>query len=162
MLMISKEGDYMSDYGDDYFHGNDDEYWDDIYFEKHRGEYSSGSSSSGGGIWLTILIIFFVVGPIASISEPLGMFALVVVIFVAIYISAVNREEESKRIDAIMSRNKKEVGQATKQDGNISRPNRGPISREQFEKDRERSRQIIAELEQLEKERVRKQNENNE
>ena len=61
----------MSD--DNYNNHNDDEYWDDVYFEEHRDEYSSGWSSGGSrGIGKTILLIFLMIwGIMTMLDSPM-------------------------------------------------------------------------------------------
>lgn len=58
---------------DDY--NNDNDYWDDDYFERHRDDYSTGGSGSGdcgngpGAMFLIGIAILLLGGPIRNINN---------------------------------------------------------------------------------------------
>ena len=70
---------------DDYFsNDNDDEYWDDIYFEEHKDEFSTGRRSDanvGKRIARIFLIVFLMCVLTKSFSGFLLLFLFALAIF---------------------------------------------------------------------------------
>lgn len=64
---------------DDYFsNDNDDEYWDDLYYEKHMNEFGPGHGS--GGIWEIIVLIFGIVFGISVMMEAPLMGIMIIIL----------------------------------------------------------------------------------
>lgn len=68
---------------DDYFsNGQDDEYWDDVYFEEHKDEYSSGGSWKIGKV---LGLIFCLLWGLMTIPES-PMAGIMIIVMAVVFI----------------------------------------------------------------------------